>query len=252
MAWLKKSIEAVGRMPRAVLIIVGVGLVLSVFVFALRFTDIGLSAEAEWAVTETFELPSEVEIPGGGTLGLARTTVASIAPTDRGDLLFRVSGTVVASSEGGPLRVRCDVAATDPAATIARTPKKRAAWPRPSEELSIQEVPELMVISFNSTGVETLGLEVRDSIRRYTDAEGLTTVEWDGFAENVQNWSWEIPKGTRGVPVTLGYAVVFKSTERPSATIQCRGSVARGPEAGIEASVLQELWPIPVENQDAG
>ena len=250
MSWLERIKEPIGRMPRAALVVVGLGLFLSVAIFALRFTDVGLSAEAEWAVTEQVQSPESVELPGGGSLGLARTSVASITPTDRGDLIFRVSGVVVASSQKGPLRVRCDVTATDPSTTIARTPKKRAAWPRPSEDLRIQEVPELMVIEFSAQGVENLGLEIRDSIRRYTDGDFLTTVAWDGFLENAQNWVWEIPAGTGGVPVTLGYAVGFKTTERPSADIRCRGSVAGGRSAETGTRVTQELWPIPVETED--
>lgn len=250
MSRLKKSTEAIGRMPRTALIVVAIGLALSIVIFALRFTDIGLSAEEGWAVVESVELPEEARASGGGRLDLARTTIASIAPTERGDLLFRVSGTVVASSQKGPLTVRCDVAATDPATSIARTPQKRAAWPRPSEDLSIQEVPELMVISFSATGLETLGLGIRDSIRRYTDADALTTVTWDGFEENAQNWLWEIPKGTGGIPVTLGYAVVFKSTRRPSAVIECRASAPGQAGADLEARVIQDLWPIPAEGEE--
>lgn len=251
MTWLKNIAEPVRRMPRAALITVGIGLLVSVMIFGLRFVDLGLSAEVDWAVTETVETPDPVGIPGGGSIDLARTSVASIAPTDRDELIFRVSGVVVASSNEGPLRVRCDIDAADPETTVARTPKKRAAWPRPSEDLAIQEVPELLVISFSADGAETLGLEVRDSVRRYTDSADLTTVIWDGFEESSQNWVWEIPKGTRGVPVTLGYAVVFKTSERPAATIDCRASIDGGREAGIEAGVLQETWPVPGETEDA-
>lgn len=251
MTRLKKITDPVGRMPRAALVTVGIGLFLSIAIFGLRFVDLGLSAEVEWAVTETVDTPDPVEVPGGTTLGLARTSVASIAPTDRGDLIFRVSGVVVASSRKGPLRVRCDVAGTDPGTVIARTPRKRAAWPRPSDELSVQEVPELLVVEFSASGAETLGLEVRDSVRRYTDSDRLVTVEWDGFAEDSQKWVWEMKRGTGGVPVTLGYAVVFKTTERPAASIECRASAADGREARVSADVLQELWPIPVETEDA-
>lgn len=251
MEWRTKILEPIGRMPRAALITVGVGLLLSIAIFALRFVDLGLSAEVEWAVSEPVETGREVGVEGGGSLGLARTSIASIAPTDRGELVFRVSGVVVVSGGKGPFSVRCDVGSTDSSTTIARTPKKRAAWPRPSDDLSRQEVPELLVISFNAKGAETLGLEVRDSIRRYTDSALPTTVTWDGFEEDSQNWVWDLPKGTGGVPVTLGYAVVFKTSNRPSAKIGCRASNDGGRVARIDALAVQELWPIPVETEDA-
>jgi hypothetical protein len=247
----KKITGPIARMPRGAIITVALGLVISIAVFGLRFVDLGLSAEVEWAVSEQVETPASVDVPGGGSLELARTSIASTAPTTRDDLLFRVSGVVIASSSKGPLRVRCDVGATEAGTTIARTPKKRAAWPRPSDDLSLQDVPELIVLSFRTDGAETVGLEIRDSIRRYTDSAAFATVDWDGFDEATQNWVWEFPKGTGGVPATLGYAVVFKSTARPEAVIECSASVAGGRSAGTEAGAVQELWPMPVEEEDA-
>lgn len=247
----KKITGPIGRMPRGALITVAIGLVVSVGIFGLRFVDLGLSAEIEWAVSEQVETPGSVEVPGGGSLGLARTSIASTAPTVRDDLLFRVSGVVVASSSKGPLKIRCDVGSTEPGTTIARTPKKRAAWPRPSDDLALQEVPELIVLSFRTDGAETVGLEIRDSIRRYTDSAAFATVDWDGFEESTQNWVWEFPKGTGGVPATLGYAVAFKTAARPEAEIQCSASVRGGRSAGIDVGAVQELWPVPVENEDA-
>lgn len=226
-------------MPRGVLVVVAIGLLFSLAAFALNRGDWEASADLEWMTVEEIPTPPPARFEGGGSIELARTTLSAIPETERGELLFRVSGVLLVSRKGGPFTARCDVSAPPPAG-IARTPKKRAAWPRPSDDLRLQEVPELIVIDFSDDGAELLGLPIRDSFRRYTDSEVPMTVEWDGFAESRQNWVWTFPRGTGTGPATLGFAVVFKTFRRPSAKIVCRSS-----GSSIEARGVQVDWPVP-------
>lgn len=225
-------------LPRGAVVTVAVGLLLSLLALAANRTNWEASADLEWAAVEEVVVPPAAEIPGGGSIELARTTLSALPRTERGDLLFRVSGVLVVNRPGEGTVARCDVAAPSPA-EIARTPRKRAAWPRPSEDLRLQDVPELMVIDFSTDGAELLGLPIRDSFRRYSDTPLPVTVDWDGFAARRQNWVWELPEGSGSGPVTFGFAVVFKTYRRPVATIACTSE-------GSQLRARAELagWPV--------
>ena len=231
--------------PRGAVITVAVGLILSLVALAANRTDWEASADLEWVTVEEVEAPPPAGLDGGGTIELARTTLSALPATERGDLLFRISGVLVINRKGGPVRARCDVAASPPA-EIARTPRKRAAWPRPSEDLRLQEVPELMVIDFSTDGADLLGLPIRDSFRRYSDTASLVTVDWDGFAERRQNWVWVLPEGSGPGPATLGFSVVFKTYRRPVATILCGSG-----DTELGASAKQGAWPVPAPGAGA-
>lgn len=226
-------------MPRAVPVVLVSGLLLSLVAFAANRSDWEAAADLEWITIEEIPAPPPGRIDGGGRIELARTTLSAIPASERGDLLFRVSGVLLLSQRGGPLTARCDVSAPPPAG-IARTPKKRGAWPRPSEDLRLQDVPELIVIDFSDDGAELLGLPIRDSFRRYSDSSAPVTVGWDGFAERRQNWVWTFPQGTGAGPATLGFTVVFKTSRRPKANIVCSSD-----GTSIETRAEQDTWPVP-------
>lgn len=231
--------QGLKEMPRGAVAVVVAGLVLTLLVGAVNLIQWESSADLEWSTVEAIPDPPPAELEAGGSFALTRMSLSAIPQTERGDLLFRVSGVVTIDSGKRPANLRCDVSAPVPA-TIARTPRKRAAWPRPSEDLRLQEVPELLVIDFSAEGAEILGLPVRDSFRRYSDSRSLVTVEWDGFADRVQKWVWDIPKGTGEGPATLGFVVVFKGPRRPETRIVCESGRAR-----VVTSAKQAAWPIP-------
>lgn len=226
-------------MPRAVPIVLAIGLLLSLVAFGANRRDWEASADLEWMTVEEIPTPPPAPVEGGGSVELARTTLSAIPETERGELLFRVSGVLLLGRTRDPLTARCDVSAPS-SAGIARTPKKRGAWPRPSEDLRLQDVPELIVIDFSDDGAELLGLPIRDSFRRYSDSAAPVTVEWDGFAERRQNWVWTFPRGTGAGPATLGFTVVFKTFRRPRANIVCSSA-----GTSVETRAEQVTWPIP-------
>lgn len=227
------------EMPRGAVITVVVGLVLSALLFVVNQTDWGPSEDVDWETVEAIDEPQPVQLAGNRSLTLARTTLAAIPQTGRSDLLFRVAGVATIDSPGAQARVRCTVRAPAPA-KIARTSKKRAVWPRPSEDLRRQDVPELMVVSFSYDGAEFLGMPIRDSFRRYSDTRAPVTVDWGDFADRVQTWVWDLPRGSGDGSATLGFTVVFRTFARPRADIEC----AAGGET-VEAQAIQEAWPVP-------
>lgn len=231
--------QGLREMPRGAVVAVVAGLLLTLLVGAVNLVEWESSADLEWSTVEAIPEPPPAQLEGGGSFALTRMSLSAIPQTERGDLLFRVSGVATINSGKRPASLRCDVSAPVPA-VIARTPKKRAAWPRPSEDLRLQEVPELLVIDFSAEGAEILGMPIRDSFRRYSDSRSLITVEWDGFADRTQNWVWELPGGTGDGPATLGFAVVFKGPLRPEARIVCESGGAR-----ILTTARQGVWPVP-------
>jgi len=227
------------EMPRGAVITVGIGLALTVFLFAMNQIDWEPSADVDWETVEAIEEAPPAALPGGRSLTLARTTLSAIPQAKRSDLLFRVAGVVTIDSPGTPAKVRCEVAAPPPA-KIARTTKKRAVWPRPSEDLRRQDVPELMVVSFSYDGAELLGMPIRDTFRRYSDTRAPVTVDWGEYEDRVQSWTWDLPRGSGAGAATLGFTVVFKTFARPRASLECRSGGAT-----VKTRHVQDAWPVP-------
>jgi hypothetical protein len=231
------------RMPRGAIATVVVGLVLSLIVVGIDLRSGGTSADIEWDAVERVETPAPRTL-GPGDFALARSSISAIEPNASEETIFRIAGVVKIDSGGTePTRVRCDIESPAFEYTIARTPKKRAAWPRPSEELQRQNVPEASVVKFKARGADVLGLPIRDAIRRYTDSAAPTQVDWDGFDEDTQNWVWTMDEGTGDGAATLGYVVIFKTLFQPEAGIRCEASIG-GDSARITVPAKLEEWPL--------
>lgn len=241
-----ESDKASGRIPRGAIAVVIVGLVASLGIYVLDLKTGGSAAERDWQTVEPVAVPAPKPIGSGGELGLARTTISALAPNASGDLIFRIAGVVrIDSGRGEPATsVRCDVTSTAGGDTfIARTISKRAAWPRPSDELQAQEVPELSIAKLSYRGSDVQELPIRDVFRRYTDSAAPTLVDWDFRDEATQTWIWTMEKGTGEGAATLGYDVIFRTLERPEALIDC-GAIVGGSEARVRAKARQKEWPL--------
>jgi len=242
------------RIPRGAIVVVIVGLIGTFGVLALDWAGGGTSAELTWTTIEEVKTPDEVKV-GPGTFSMDRTTLSAIGQNGGGEAVYRVAGSVRVDSGGNnPTSVRCDIRSLDPDSTIARTPKRRASWPRPSDELQAQEVPESSVVKFNAVGNDILGLPIRDVVRRYTNTASSTLVDWDGFEDRTQNWVWDMKDGTGPSPATMGYVVIFKSSVKPDATLKCVADVD-GNTVTKKARATQTEWPLPepeVDSTDVG
>ena len=252
------------RFPRLALFTVAFGLLVSAAVLALAHLPGGSTKDAEWDTLEAVKTPKAVKLGNGGSLGLARTTISALAPNISNESIFMIAGVANIDSGGNvPTTIQCDVAGDGEAildegelveeTTIARTPKLRAAWPRPSgeEDLNRQEVPELLVTKFHSLGADVLNLPIRTYFRRYTDTASPITVDWDTDENGTrQSWIWEMPEGTGGSAATLAYAVIFKTVIQPSGTIKCSATAGKS-KAVTKAPFKQKEWPIVVSEDDA-
>ncbi len=234
------------RFPRGAIATVIVGLMVTLAVIAIDLTKGGGTAvEIEWDTVEAVDTPAPEELGSNGSFGLARTSIAAIAPIESGDLLFRIAGVVRVDSGGQaePTGVRCDITSPAEDSRIAQTPGARAAWPRPSDELQVQEVPEASVAIFKARGADALFLPIRDVFRQFTDSAAVTNVDWDEYEQRNQSIIWDMPAGTGTGAATLGYSVIFRTIEKPKAEIRCTGFVGNT-EATIEAEAVQSEWPL--------
>ena len=241
-----------GRIPRVAIVVVVAGLVVSALIYAISFLPGSGSLEIDWDTSEPVASPPAKTV-GEGSFAVSRTSLSAIAPNEEGLLLYRVAGVVSIDSGGRTnTRVRCDVKSQVEGDTrMARSTKLRAAWPKPSEALQIQEVPETSFVKFSTGEDKKLDLPIRDVVQRYTDSSAPTVVEWDGYVEDNQNWIWKMADGTGPGTATMPWLVIYESETRPEGMIDCVASV--GTESTrIKVPFRQDEWPIADDEPNTG
>ena len=208
-------------MPRGVLVVVAVGLIACVLA-ALLATDKGSgeAADLEWVQSAPMADSKPVEVPGGGgTMQLVDGGIRSTGTNSAGFALYR-SLAVLEVSAGSPVgsaRINCSMVA--PAGTeVAQTHNHRASYPRSSEELYEQEVPEVLLLDFSSHGDELAVVEVTDLPERLATERGIN-LEWPEYKLRHEGWEYFLPPGSRR-------KTWFSPSSRP-------GSRPRSPHQGL-------------------
>lgn len=240
----KKPAGKSGRIPTLAIATVVVGLLASLAIYGLSFVPGTGSLEIGWDTTEPIASPPAKDV-GTGSFGVTRTSLSALAPNDDGLLLYRVAGVVRVDSGGRkPTRVRCDIFSKVAGDTrMARSSRLRAAWPKPSDDLLAQEVPETSLVKYRTGDSKKIDLPIRDVVRRYTDVGATITVDWDGYTEDDQNWIWRMTQGTGAGTATLPWLVIFESETRPKGSIECAASID-GKRASFVIPFRQQEWPI--------
>lgn len=241
-----------GHIPRLAVGVVVLGLIVSLAVYALSFLPGNGSEEIAWDTVEPIKSPS-AKAAGGGSLAVTRTSLAALAPNEDGLLLYRVAGAIRIESNGRKTtQVRCDVTSRVAGDTrIARSTRLRAAWPKPSDDLQAQEVPETSFVKYATADANKVDLPIRDVARRYIDADVPVTVDWDSYIENSQNWVWHLDDGTGAGAATLPWLVIFEADNRPRGTIRCSATIGSG-EAKFTIPFRQQEWPIADDQPNPG
>jgi hypothetical protein len=231
------NLGAENRPPRGALAVIAVGLLATV-VAALLSTTKPIGAVAlEWESRAPMPDSQRVEIPGGGSMQIVEAGLRGSEANASGYQLFRVVGVlqIDAASAVGQARVKCR---TDvPRRTIpAKTPGSRASYPRSSsgEDLRKQEVPERVLVEFNSHGTDVASLELGDAFTEFVTMPGVL-VSWPPYRQALQEWQWGLPDGRPEVPLALGFASMWRTTTAPSSRITCVVATAAG-EARAETS----------------
>ena len=181
--------------PRGALAVLAIGLLACVAAALLTTEKAGGSAaQLEWVQKTPIADSKPVSVPG--SRGKMRITDAGLRATGTnisGYELFGVTAMleIDAGTPVGGARIRCSVRAPG-GAEVAQTPGSRASYPRSSEELIKQAVPETVLVEFSSHGGELAVVEFGDTFESFANERGIK-LEWQPFQVGREGWEWFLP-----------------------------------------------------------
>jgi len=200
---------------------------------------------------ERIEFEDSAEIPDSpaaklgrsGELSISNAEIQATRASASDYSVFRVSAllNLTTADPGRRANASCTIDAPD-GVIFARNPStgevpgRRSAFPQPSEDLQLQEVPEVALIEFNVKGTDTVGLEISDAFESYTTPADVL-VEWGPFRAAEQTFEWVIRGGDHAEPVRLAFATLFRTTTTvPAADISCEATTVDGATAETKSS----------------
>lgn len=202
----------------------------------------GSAAELFWEAKAPLPDSKTASIPGGGAMRISEAGIRTTETNISGYKIFRVAGqlTIDAGSAVGHGRLRCATRVPGNA-IVAHTPGSRASYPRSSsgENLIKQDVPEVVLVEFNSHGTDLGVLGLSDAFDTFTDQPGVV-VSWSPYRKGVQEWQWGLPAGQPAKPLKLGFASFWRSTGTPAARVSCTVETGAGKAAVRTAGKLSE------------
>jgi hypothetical protein len=240
------------RMPRGALIVVAVGLFACVAAALLTSgKGSGEAANLEWVQTAPIPDSKPVDVPGGkGMMELTDGGIRATGTNVSGYSLFRVASTlrIDAGSPVGSGRIVCSVK-TRQGTEIAQTSGGlRATYPRSSEGLYTQEVPEVLLLNFSSHGDELAVVEVEDLPDRFTTERGVK-LEWPRYEVGTEHLQYFLPAGKPKQDLELPFDTVWKTTAIPAARIACTLTTCAGKTTVRTAGALKKVSP-PINEQE--
>jgi hypothetical protein len=185
-----------------------------------------------------------MELTGGGI----RATGTNVS----GYSLFRVASVlrIDAGSPVGSGRILCSVD-TSQGTEIAQTSGGlRATYPRSSEGLYTQEVPEVILVNFSSHSSELAVLEVNDLPNRFTTERGVK-LEWPKYEVGTEHLEYFLPAGKPVQDLELPFDTVWKTTAVPAATIACTLTTGAGKATVRTHGALKKRSPPINEDEEA-
>jgi hypothetical protein len=212
------------KLPRAALVVIVVGLALSALAHLLETETTGadeINYEADRVI------PSASTATAAGKLQITDAQIATTRANASGGgyRLFRVSAVFrMAPPPGAAAReARCTIRVPG-SAIVARTPDRRASYPRPSDkfQLAEQPVPATVVIEFSTAGKARVAAELDDALGRFIHG-GHATLEWGEYRPAAQTWLWKL-QARPGEPLSLGFASYWRTEQEQEARIVCSAS----------------------------
>jgi hypothetical protein len=244
--------SADSNIPRGALVVVAIGL-LACVVAAVASTDksSGSSAEVEWVQEKPLPDSRSVTVPGGkGRMQLVEAGLRATGVNEGGYSLYRTAAVlrIDAGSPLGSARILCSIKAPK-GAEVAQTPGSRASYPRSSEDLFHQEVPEVVLAQFSSQGAELGVLEFGDLFGNGFSSERDLKVEWPEYKVGEERWEWFLPPGKPKQDLVLPFASVWKTTAIPAASISCEITTGAG-KASVATSGALDKRSEPITEDD--
>jgi len=219
------------NIPRGALIVVAVGLVACVLA-ALLSSDPAEGSATEVAWVEEAPMPDSKAVAlvdDSGKMRLEDGLFKASGTNVSGYELYRVSTVlrIDAGSRVGSARIACSMVA--PGETeVAQTPGSRASYPRSSEKLYQQEIPEVVLADFSSKGAELAVLDFTDLFQNGFSTERGIKLEWPEYTDGEEGWQWFLPPGPPKEDLVLPFASVWKTTTIPSAKVACTVTTEAG------------------------
>lgn len=210
-------------MPRGVLAVVAIGL-LACVAAALLATDRGSgeAADLEWVLSKPIPDSKPQAVPGSeGEMQLVGGDIRATGTNPSGFALYKTLSMleISAGAPVGSAKIVCAMRAPE-GTEVAQTHNHRASYPRSSEELYEQEVPEVLLIDFSSHGDELAVVEANGLPKRWATERGINLV-WPEYTLRHEGWEWFLPPGKPTEDLVFPFMAVWKSTAVPSVKISC-------------------------------
>ena len=234
--------ETNGRMPRGILVVIAVGL-LACVAAALLTTGKGggSAADLEWVQKAPIADSKPVEVPGGGgKMQLVEGGIRASGSNAAGYELYRVV-TILKIDAGSPVgaaRISCHTT-TPQGAEVAQTPNSRASYPRSSEELFEQEMPETALVNFSAHGSELAVVEVNDLPDRWS-TEREVKLEWPEYKVRDEGLNWFLPSRKPSETLVLPFMSIWKIKGIPSAKVSCELTTSAGTSSVKTSGALKK------------
>ncbi len=189
----------------------------------------GSAAQLEWVEKTPLPDSKAVAVPGGkGQVRLTEAGIRASGTNVSGYELFRSAAIlkIDAGSPVGSARILCSMRAPG-GAEVAQTPGSRASYPRSSEELLEQPVPENALVEFSSHGTDLAVVKFEDAFASFGEEPGIK-VEWPDYKVGYEQWEWFLPPGPPSKPLELGFASIWRTTAVPAVKISCTLKTSAG------------------------
>jgi hypothetical protein len=211
--------------PRFALMVVAAGAFLSVL-SPLLYEDATYGGELEWVDSKPIPNSRVALLGEAGRVRVQGGQITSTEANAAGYWLYRIFATLAIEQPRDRAAADAECTIETPTdAIVGRTANRRAAYPRPSDDLAKQAVPRTIVVQFAAEGGETVGVRLSDAFGRYAvGASGL--LEWAPFEEDHQTFLWRIERARPDATVKLRFASLWRTTGKRLATIDC--NVGRG------------------------
>jgi len=239
------------RPPRGALIVVVVGLIATVAAAALANENLsGDAAQLEWISFK--DVPDSQPVPlagGGGEMQLIETGLRSAGTNVSGYTLFRSAATlkIDAGAPVGGAKILCSMRAPNES-EVAQTPDLRASYPRSSEKLDQQDIPEVVLVEFASHGAGLAVVDVEDMPETFATERGVK-LEWPDYNIGIERWRWYLPSRPPERDLELPFYSVWRATKPPSVDIECTLKTSAGETTVKAAGEMTELPP-PIDEEE--
>jgi hypothetical protein len=249
----KKERRPGDRPPRGAVIVVVVGLIATLAAAALANENLtGPSARLEWVQIKGLPDSKAVPVPGGpGEMQLADVGLRTTGTNISGYSLFRSAAllTIDAGSPVGEARIKCSMRAPG-GAEAAPTPGSRATYPRSSEELAEQPVPEVVLVEFASHDNSLASVEVEDLEKPFASEPGVK-LEWPTYKTGDERLQWFLPPGRPAQDLELPFYVIWRTTKPPAIKVSCSLTTSAGTATTATGGAMAAIGePIAEEEEE--